>query len=62
MAERQIEHRKSYLALSARFPVVNWRSRHVAKSAYFSVSDERGSLIKDYLYYLVPYLIYRILM
>ena len=33
MAERQIEHRKSCLVLSARFPVVNWRSRPVAKSA-----------------------------
>ena len=34
MAERQIRHRKSCLVLSARFPVVNWRSRPVAKSAY----------------------------
>ena len=34
MAERQIGHRKSSLVLSARFPVVNWRSRPVAKSAY----------------------------
>ena len=33
MAERQIEHRKSCLVLSARFPFVNWRSRPVAKSA-----------------------------
>ena len=32
-AERQIWNRKSCLALSARFPVVNWRSRPVAKSA-----------------------------
>ena len=39
MAERQIEHRKSCLVLSARFPVVNWRSRPVAKSAY-SLTDE----------------------
>ena len=30
MAERQIEHRKSCLVLSARFPVVNWPSRPVA--------------------------------
>ena len=30
MAERQIEHRKSCLVLSARFPAVNWRSRPVA--------------------------------
>ena len=29
----QIEHRKSCLVLSARFPVVNWRSRPVGKSA-----------------------------
>ena len=35
MAERQIGHRKSSLVLSARFPVVKWRSRPVAKSAYF---------------------------
>ena len=34
MAERQIGHRKSCLVLSARFPVANWRSRPVAKSAY----------------------------
>ena len=34
IAERQIGHRKSRLVLSARFPVVNWRSRSVAKSAY----------------------------
>ena len=33
MVERQIGHRKSSLVLSARFPVVNWRSRPVAKSA-----------------------------
>ena len=36
MAERSIEHRKSCLVLSARFPVVNRGSRPVAKSAYFS--------------------------
>ena len=35
MAERQIGQRKSRLVLSARFPVVNWRSRPVAKSAYW---------------------------
>ena len=34
IAERQIEHRKSCLVFSTRFPVVNWRSRPVAKSAY----------------------------
>ena len=33
MAERQIGHWKSSLVLSARFPVVKWRSRSVAKSA-----------------------------
>ena len=36
MAERQIEHRKSSLVLSVRFPVVNLRSRPDAKSAYYS--------------------------
>ena len=36
MAERQIEHRKSCLVLSARFPVVNWRTRPVAKSALYT--------------------------
>ena len=34
MAERQIGYRKSSLVLSARFPVVKWRSRSVAKSPY----------------------------
>ena len=34
MTERQIEHQKSCLVLSVRFPIVNWRSRPVAKSAY----------------------------
>ena len=33
MTERQIVPRKSWLVLTARFPVVNWRSRPVAKSA-----------------------------
>ena len=33
MAQRQIGHRKSSLVLIARFPVVKWRSRSVAKSA-----------------------------
>ena len=33
MAERQVGHRKSNLFLSARFLVVKWRSRSVAKSA-----------------------------
>ena len=35
IAERQIEHRKSRLVLSARFPVVDWRSRSFATSAYW---------------------------
>ena len=34
MAVRQIGHRKSSLVFSARIPVVKWRSRSVAKSAY----------------------------
>ena len=38
MAEQQIEHRKSCLVLSARFPVVNWRSSPVAKSAKYIVA------------------------
>ena len=33
MAEREIGNRKSSLVLFARFPVVKWRSRSVAKSA-----------------------------
>ena len=33
MTVRQIGNRKSSLVLSARFPVVKWRSRSVAKSA-----------------------------
>ena len=39
MAELQIGHRKSRLDFSARFPVVNWRSRSDAKSG-----SERSSL------------------
>ena len=35
MAEWQIGHRKSSLVLSARIPVVKWRSRSVVKSALF---------------------------
>ena len=35
MAERQIEHWKSCLVFSVCFPVVNWRSPPVAKSAYY---------------------------
>ena len=34
IAERQIDYRKSRLVLSACFPVVNWRSHSVAKSAF----------------------------
>ena len=33
MTERQTGNRKSCLVLSARFSVINWRSRPVAKSA-----------------------------
>ena len=36
MAKRQIGHRKSWLVLSARFPVDNLRSRPVGKSAHYS--------------------------
>ena len=39
MAEWQIGHRKSSLVLSARFPVVKWRSRSVTKSAYYLNMD-----------------------
>ena len=39
MAERQIVHRKSSIVFSARFPVVKWRSRSVAKSAYRKNGD-----------------------
>ena len=35
MAQPQTGHRKSSLVLTARFPVVKWRSRSVAKSAYW---------------------------
>ena len=45
MAERQIEHRKSCLVLSARFPVVNLRSRPVAKSAYYLGGDLRKDFV-----------------
>ena len=40
MAEMQIWHRKSRLVFSARFPVINWRSRSDAKSG-----SERSSLV-----------------
>ena len=40
MAERQIGRRKSSLVLSARFPVVKWRSRSVGKSAYYRLKNE----------------------
>ena len=39
MAEQQIGHRKSRSVLSARFPVVIWRSRSVAKSASYPVDN-----------------------
>ena len=35
MAELQIGHRKWCWVLAPRFPVVNWRSRPVANSAYY---------------------------
>ena len=35
MVEQQMGHRKSSLVLSAHFPLVNWCSHPVAKSAYF---------------------------
>ena len=37
MTERQIRHRKSSLVLSVLFSVVKWRSRSLAKSAYYIV-------------------------
>ena len=50
MAERQIGHRKSWLVLSKRFPVVNWRSRPVAKSYVLAVfSSARLDLWFDHL-------------
>ena len=42
MVERQIGDRKSSLVLSARFPVAKWRSRSVAKSAYYLPLDSRS--------------------
>ena len=39
MAELQICHRKSSLVLFARFPVVKWRSRSVAKSEFTQQED-----------------------
>ena len=47
MAERKIEHRKSCLVLSARFLVVNGRSRPVAKSAYCIESHLRFKNTND---------------
>ena len=40
MAERQIRHRKSCLVFSALFPFANWRSRPVAKSAYYALHGD----------------------
>ena len=40
MAERQIEHRKSC------YPVVNWRSRPVAKSAYYFFNTYRPRVLE----------------
>ena len=39
MAEQQIGHQKSCLVLSACFPVINWRSRPVAKSASYEQKE-----------------------
>ena len=41
----EIEHRKSCLVLSARFPVVNWRSSPVAKSAQWN--DDSTLILKE---------------
>ena len=40
MAERPLGHRKSSLVLSARFPGLKWRSRSIAKSAYYEKPRE----------------------
>ena len=45
MAERQIGHRKSSLVVFARFPVVKWRSRSVAKSAYCNWSTQDSAFV-----------------
>ena len=44
MAERPLGHQKSSLVLSARFPGVKWRSRSVAKSAYYEKPRENEKL------------------
>ena len=50
--EWQTGHRKSSLVLSARFPVVKWLSRSVAKSAYKSLSTGYWDL-EQHVYLLV---------
>ena len=47
MAERRIAHRKSSLVLFARFPVVKWRSRSVAKSAYYIPNHNYNKIVKS---------------
>ena len=48
MAERQIGHQKSCLVLSARFPVANWGSRPVAKSACYIKLEPLGLYCTEY--------------
>ena len=45
MAERQIGYRKSSFVLSARFPVVKWRFRSVAKSAFYNLRGGGCNLV-----------------
>ena len=40
MEQRQIGRRQSSLVLTARFRVLKWRSRSIAKSAYYLVNGE----------------------
>ena len=47
MAERQIGDRNSSLVVSARFPVVKWRSPSVDKSAYYLPLDSPSLRIWD---------------
>ena len=58
LAERPLGHRKSSLVLSARFPGVKWRSRSVAKSAYYEKPRENEKLtwLRGFLV-IFPYLV-----
>ena len=47
MAGQQIGHRKLNLVLSAHFPIVNWCSRSVAKSAYCVYMSRQVSLLAE---------------